>query len=108
MTAKQENARQSLVEIVGYFKMVAEDCQWHSWRKSEYDVASGVAALISAKDNYTKADFEEIASCINGIAGQAHANGSGWMDFQIRIHSFFFAFGYEVAWDDNASAFSFR
>jgi len=107
MTAKQENARQSLVEIVGYFKMVAEDCNWHSWRKSEYDVVSQIAALISAKDNYTKADFEAIALCINGIVGQAHANGSGWMDFQSRIHGFFSAFGYETAWDEGTGAFLF-
>jgi hypothetical protein len=108
MTKRQENARQNLVAIVGYFEMVAEAWNWHFWRKSEYEIAFKVANLISAKDTYSRADFEEIATCINALAGQAHANGSGWLDFQIRVNTFFSAFRYESKWDDATGVFSFR
>ena len=107
MTKRQEQARQNLVEIVGYFEMVAKDWNCHPWRKSEYEVVFSVANLIAAKDDYAKVDFEAIASHVNVIVGQKHADGSGWMDFQARLHGFFSAFGYESRWNDATGAFSF-
>ena len=74
---------------------------------SEYEVSLAVANLISAKSSYGKADFEAIAAYVNVMVDQKHADGGGWMDFQTRLYGFFYAFGYESAWDDVTGTFSF-
>jgi hypothetical protein len=107
MTKEQERIRQNLVKIVSYFEMVAQDCNWLLRRKIEYDIALATANLISAKNCFSKKDFLEIASCINQIVGQEHANGSGWYDFQIRISGFFRSFDYASDWNSVIGEFIF-
>ena len=107
MTKAQERARQNIVKTVSYFEMVAQDCDWLCRRKIEYDVALATANLISAKSCFSQKDFVEIASCINQIVGQEHANGSGWHDLQLRISGFFRSLGYAADWSLATGEFMF-
>lgn len=107
MNAMQERARQNLLEIVDYFKRVAQDCGMLHRRKIEYDIALSIANLISAKNSFNENDFLSLARCVNQIVGQEHANGSGWFDFQMKISGFYSAFGYKSDWSSATGRFTF-
>jgi hypothetical protein len=105
MTGLQKEAKKHLIRIANYFQRFADSPQEH-WR-IEYEVVAAIVALVSAKTDFLESDFESIASCANGIVGKGHANGSGWMEFEMHICIFFEAFGYDSDWNGSTGEFNF-
>ncbi|GAA4357549.1 hypothetical protein GCM10023185_22360 [Hymenobacter saemangeumensis] len=107
MTEEQEKIRADLPRLVGYFKGIAAGSGWHPLWKTEYEVASATVHLLLAKDDFTEADFAEIASCVNTLVGKEHADGCGWLDFQLQLSHFFRVSGYQSDWNGTTGKFTF-
>lgn len=61
----------------------------------EYEICSDINNLISSRNILTESDFEEIVSIYNRIVDVEHYNGTGWMDYQLRLGAFLRFSGYE-------------
>ncbi len=106
MTVKQKEARAELPRCIEYFQMLAQDSK-HHLREIEYEIASATVDLIFAKDSFVETDFSVIASCVNGIIGREHSDGSGWFAFQLEVSRFFYSFGYNSNWNSTTGEFTF-
>jgi hypothetical protein len=103
MNAAQKEAHANLLRISNYFDMLKEQPHY----RPEYDVVKATVALIASKETFTRQDVTVIAQTANRIRGQAHAFGSGWMEFEGSLSWFFRTLGYQSSWNATTGEFTF-
>jgi len=96
MTEEQKKSIENLGKFPGYFEGHSTESIY--WQR-EFDICSQICNLISSKTEFSTTDIQNIVDIFNRINDNIHFDGSGWLDFKMRLNFFFKAFGYKVTWN---------
>jgi hypothetical protein len=94
---KKSEVLNGLRSVSAYFE---RNIQNHEIFRPEFEVSRTINNILETKDPLTKSDVTEILNLCNGIEKVEHYDGSGWLDYRIRLSHFLRMNGFEIEFKD--------
>jgi hypothetical protein len=92
MTDAQRTSIDDLKKSVKYFERNIEN---NSFFKPEFETSKKIVELIESTDSLTDRQLDEIVEILNAIKISGHYDGSGWMDFQMKLNHYLRTSGFQ-------------